>query len=150
MTASTSPYQSNFGASTLTASTTMTADGFAGVSVIPLSAAAGLTITLPASTGSGNVYRFFVATTVTSNAYLIKVANATDVIQGVLGVATDAAGVNVPTAATTDTISMNGSTTGGLIGSYVTIIDAVSGVFSVSGALISTGTEATPFSATVS
>lgn len=150
MAKTTSPYQSNWAGTAITASTTLTDDGHSGYSGINLSAAAGLTITLPAASGSGNVYEFFVATTVTSNAYIIQVANATDVMAGVVGVATDAAGVNVPTAATSDTITMNGSTTGGLAGSVVRLVDRASGQWGVSGALISTGTEATPFSAAVS
>lgn len=118
--------------------------------VIRLSRAAGITATLPASSGSGNVYKFFVETTVTSNGYIIRVANATDVVQGTLAVTTDAAGVVIPTAATSDTITMNGSTTGGLRGSYVELQDVATGFYQVRGGLISTGTEATPFSATVS
>ena len=118
--------------------------------VIRLSRAAGITATLPASSGSGNVYKFFVETTVTSNGYIIQVANATDVIQGTLAVTTDAAGVVIPTATTSDTITMNGSTTGGLRGSYVEIQDVATGFYQVRGGLISTGAEATPFSAAVS
>lgn len=143
-----SAYKPNYGVETLTASATITNDGYAGI-VTVLSAAAGLTVTLPAATGSGATYEFFVATTVTSNDYIIQVASSSDVINGVLGVATDAAGVNIPAAATSDTITMNGSTTGGLAGSRVVIQDVASGQFAVSGALVSTGTEATPFSAAV-
>lgn len=134
---------------TLTASATLNVAYQEGTN-INLSAAAGLTVTLPASSGSGAEYEFFVVTTVTSNSYVIQVANATDIIQGVLGVATDAAGVNVPTASTSDTITMNGSTTGGVKGSYIKLVDASSGIWRVSGALVSTGVEATPFSAAVS
>lgn len=115
-----------------------------------LNAAAGLTVTLPASAGSGDRYRIFVGTTVTSNSYIVQVANATDIIQGALAVTTDAAGVVIPTASTSDTITMNGSTTGGVKGSYIELCDVASGVWSVTGALVSTGTEATPFSAAVS
>ncbi len=144
-----SAYKPNYGVITLTASTTITNAPYAGVLTV-LDAAAGLTVTLPAATGSGAVFEFFVKTTVSSNDYIIQVANATDVINGVLGLATDVAGVTVPTAASSDTITMNGSTTGGVQGSRVRIVDAASGVFAVSGALVSTGTEATPFSAAVS
>ncbi len=132
-----------------TASTlTVTAALHAGRTVT-LNRAAGVTVTMPAATGTGNVYRFFVGTTVTSNANVIQAASASDVFQGVVSVATDAAGVTIPTAATTDTISMNGSTTGGVIGSFVELEDVASGVFKVSGGLVSTGAEATPFSAAV-
>lgn len=132
-----------------TSTVTITADEHAG-RVVTLNRAAGVTATLPAATGTGNVYKFFVGTTVTSNDDIIQVANATDVIQGVLAVVTDIAGVVVNTTATSDTITMNGSTTGGVIGSYVEITDVASGFFACTGALVATGAEATPFSAAVS
>lgn len=119
-------------------------------STITLDVATGLTVTLPAAEGLGDVYVIVVGTTVTSNGYIIQVASASDVIQGALGVTTDAAGVVIPTASTSDTITMNGSTTGGIKGSTIVLQDVASGVWAVSGALVSTGTEATPFSAAVS
>ena len=134
---------------TLAASATLDPKDHAGA-VVALDAAAGLTVTLPASTGSGAVYKLFVATTVTSNAYVVQVANASDVIQGVVGIATDISGVNCPTAATSDTITLNGSTTGGVKGSWLELTDAASNIWQVKGGLVSTGTEATPFSAAVS
>lgn len=143
-----SEYKPNFGVVAVTASTTLRADAHGGVTTV-LNAAAGLTITLPAATGSGVTFDLFVGTTVTSNSYVVRVASASDVIQGGLGVTTDAAGVVIPTAAASDTITMNGSTTGGLKGSNLRLQDVASGVWSVSGVLVSTGVEATPFSAAV-
>lgn len=131
----------------LTASATLDAR-HAGTTVT-LDAAAGLTVTLPAASGTGRVYKIVVNTTVTSNSYVIQVASASDIIQGAIGVSTDAAGVVIPTASTSDTITMNGSTTGGVKGSTVILTDAASGVWAVGGALVSTGVEATPFSAAV-
>lgn len=115
---------------------------------VTLNRAAGITVTLPPSTGTGDIYRFYVGTTFTSSG-IIQVTT-TDIIQGALGVTTDAAGVVIPTAATSDTITMNGSTTGGLVGSYIELQSVASGVWSVRGNLLSTGAEATPFSAAVS
>lgn len=132
----------------VTASTTLSRDVHAGATVV-VNAAAGATITLPASTGKGDEYTVFVGTTITSNNLIIKVANSTDIMQGVLGVATDIAGVTCPTTSTSDTITMSGSTTGGVKGSYVILHDVAAGVWEVSGNLVSTGVEATPFSATV-
>ena len=132
----------------LTASATLNADTHAGA-ITRINAAAGMTITMPAATGTGNLYIIEVATTVTSNDYIIQVASASDVMEGVIGVATDAGGVNIPTAATSDTITMNGTTKGGVLGSRVLLEDVASGKWAVSGGLVSTGTEATPFSAAV-
>lgn len=131
----------------LTASATL-GDVHAGT-VVMLNAAAGLTVTLPAASGTGRVFKIVVGTTVTSNGYVIQVASASDIIQGALGVTTDAAGVVIPTAAASDTITMNGTTTGGVKGSTVILSDVASGVWAVGGALVSTGVEATPFSAAV-
>ena len=54
------------------------------------------------------------------------------------------------TAATSDTITMNGTTTGGLLGATAEIQDVASNVFSVVLRGAATGSEATPVSAAVS
>lgn len=132
-----------------TASTlTVTADLHAG-RIVTFNRAGGITATLPAASGTGNVYKFFTSTTFTGNG-IIQVANATDIIQGGVAVSTDAGGVTILAAATSDTITMNGSTTGGIKGSWVELTDVASGIFMCSGFLVSTGAEATPFSAAVS
>jgi hypothetical protein len=117
--------------------------------VVSLDRAAGVTVTLPAATGSGDVYNIVVGTTITSNSAIIQVANASDVMMGTLAIATDIAGVTVPTTSTSDTITMSGSTTGGVLGSYVRLVDFAANKWMVSGSLVSTGAEATPFSAAV-
>jgi hypothetical protein len=143
-----SEYKPNFAGRTITASTTLTTFD-AGATVV-LSAAAGLTVTLPAATGSFAKYRLVVATTVTSNNYVIQVANASDVMMGTVAVSTDIAGVTCPTTSTSDTITMSGSTTGGVLGSWVELEDVAANKWAVKGGLVSTGAEATPFSAAVS
>ena len=144
-----SPYLSNYGVVEVTDATlTLRQDAHSGQTVVS-NLAATQTFTLPASAGTGNVYTIFVKTTKTGD-LVIQVANATDVMNGGVSVATDAAGVSIPAAATSDTITMNGSTTGGVQGSWVRLADAASGVWMVEGFLVSTGTEATPFSAAVS
>ena len=134
----------------ITASTTLDRDVHANGTVVNLSAAAGLTVTLPDSSGKGDTYELFVVTTVTSNSYIIQVANSTDIMQGVIHLTTDIAGSSLPDASTTDTITMNGSTTGGVKGSWIRLKDVSSGVWQLDGGLVCTGTEATPFSAAVS
>lgn len=134
---------------TITASATLNRQDHMGA-VINLSAAAGLTVTLPASTGRGDSYTIFVLTTVSSNNYVVQVANATDVIQGGVSLSTDISGTNMLCAATTDTITMNGSTTGGVRGGWLRLTDVSAGFWMLEGFLPTTGTEATPFSAAVS
>jgi hypothetical protein len=65
-----------------------------------------------------------------------------------VAIATDIAGVTCPTTATSDKITMNGSTSGGLAGSFLRLVDAKAGQWMVTGTLVSSGAEATPFSAT--
>ena len=117
--------------------------------VIPLNKADGITVTLPAATGSQAVLRFLIGTTITSNNAIIKVANATDAMAGYAAVGGATAGI-FGTAAASDTITMNGSTTGGVAGSYVELLDVAAGDWIVSASLVGSGTPATPFSATVS
>tara|TARA_R110000868_G_scaffold300126_1_gene560500 strand:- start:35027 stop:35500 length:474 start_codon:yes stop_codon:yes gene_type:complete len=134
--------------STLTASATITQETYNG-QIINLSAAAGMTITLPAATGTNAMYRFVVSTSVTSNSYKIQVANATDVMVGTGSVA-GTTGTVFSTLTASDTLTMNGSTQGGAAGSYIEIIDVAAGEFIVRANLLGSGTPITPFSAAVS
>lgn len=120
-------------------------------SPITLNAAAGQAVTLPAATGTGAVYKLYVGTTITSNSTTIKVANSTDIMTGMALVAQDAGDTVVAfeTAADSDTITFNGTTTGGVKGAQVELVDIASGLWAVSVRGAATGTEATPFSATV-
>ena len=114
---------------------------------------AQVTLTLPDATGSGTTYKFVVSVTNTSN-YIIKVPDANNTIDGVItfldmdGTAVTGYG----TAATSDTITLNGTTTGGLLGDHIELIDILADKWHVRGCLrVPTGSNpATPFSATVS
>ena len=119
---------------------------------VVLNLAGGFTVTLPASSGGGARYRFMVGT-VSTTGYLVKVANATDIMQGTIFTLSDgaAAVLGYTAGATADTITLNGTTMGGVsIGDWVEVIDIAAGVWAASGLTTSSGTEATPFSATVS
>ena len=133
-----------------TASATLNASD--AETICTVSAAAGLTLTMPAATGSGYFWKVFIVTTVTSNTVVIQVANATDVMQGLVITAQDAADTLVgwETAAGSDTITLNGTTKGGIRGDYYEITDVAAGLFSIRGVVSGTGTEVTPFSAAVS
>jgi hypothetical protein len=133
---------------TITASATLDRDIHA-FNTVNLNALAGLTVTLPASSGNGDVFEIFVLTTVTSNNYIIQVANATDILAGAVHLTTDIAGTSMPTSTTSDTITMNGGTTGGLRGTWLRFKDMSTGFWALEGGIICTGTEATPFSAAV-
>ena len=115
----------------------------------------GTEVTLPAATGTGNVYTFVIAVTATSSANIIKVANATDVMNGSLNIQADddVDGTLKCWMAEVgdDTMSFAGAaTTGGIVGGRITCIDYAAGFWSCTAFTISSGgSEATPFSATV-
>lgn len=136
----------------ITADLTLDRDTHANGPLLYFNVAAGATVTLPASAGNGDTYRFMVHTTVTSNSAKIQVANATDVMQGMILTCQDSGDTVVgwETASTSDTITLNGTTTGGIKGDYIELEDSVSGFWRVRGTTSATGTEATPFSAAVS
>ena len=135
----------------LTAATyVLTAEAHSGTALV-LNRAAGITCTLPAALGYGSQFEFVVQTTVTSNSTIIKVANSTDVMQGTAIMAQDAGDTAAifETVAASDTITLNGTTTGGIRGDRVILKDVAAGLWSVSVIMAGTGTEVTPFSATV-
>lgn len=136
--------------SATTATLTATAAAHSGRTVL-LDRAAGQAVTLPAATGTGNSYKFFVLTTITSNSTTIKVVGD-DVMAGLAIVANDGGDTAsiFETAATSDTITFDGSTTGGIRGATVELQDVAADLWLVRIVGAATGIEATPFSATVS
>ena len=150
----------------ITAATTLTVADHAGkIITAGGTLASNLTITLPAvnvtadpdSAGPGTasttpnnqgaVFTFFVPTTVATSSLKI-VTDGTDKYTGsVLTVDTDSSGAMAGFApgATNDAINLNGSTTGGVAGSYVQITALSSAKYMVQGVVLCTGTPATPF-----
>lgn len=124
-----------------------------GGRVIQLDTATGSTVTLPAASGSGLEVECVVTVLATSNSHIIKVANGTDVMVGyVINQDTDTgnAFTGFNTTSTSDTITLNRTTTGSVtIGEKFRLRDVKTGFWSVEGYTTSTGAPATPFSATV-
>jgi len=148
----------NPGVTTLTATGAITIAAHSGrtLNMAEVGGDAAATFTLPAATGSGAVFKFVVGVVNTSN-YIIKVADATDTIDGMVIVQNDSTAggtaslIAWPTVAASDTITLDGTTTGGVqIGDYILLTDMIANQYVVSGMLNASGTEATPFSATVS
>lgn len=131
----------------VTAATLALTEDHAGKTVT-LNRAAGVAVTLPKSTGSGNRFKLVVRTTLTGDG-TVKVANATDVMAG-SAIIDGTTSTMFQSAADTDTITLNGTTTGGLRGTLVEVEDAAKGMWYVKVLGNGSGTEATPFSATVS
>ena len=118
--------------------------------IITLNKADGQAVTLPAATGSGLKITIIIGTTITSSATTIKVTG-NDVIIGNALICndTDASVSGFECAATSDTITFDGSTTGGIKGDKVELIDIATDTWFVNVRGSATGSEATPFSATV-
>ena len=140
-----SPYFDNYGIVTVTSATvTITDDAHVGQRVV-MNRAAGCTATLPAATGSGNRFEFIGAVDATGD-QIIQVTGD-DTMAGVA--MTDMTGVLFATTATSDTITLNGTTTGGLKGWRVICDDIAADTWAVLVISEASGTEVTPFSAAV-
>lgn len=114
-----------------------------------LNSLTGHTITLPKATGSGATFKFFETVAPTSGNNIIKVIDGVDVMVGQLFVSGTTT-ASFPTAATSDTITLNRGTTGGASnGEIINLIDIAPGMWAVEGFLNGSGTVSTPFSATV-
>jgi ABC-type proline/glycine betaine transport system substrate-binding protein len=150
----------------ITADTTLTVAAHAGkIITAGGTLASNLVITLPAvnvtatptaagpgqdpnnPNNQGAVFTFFVPTTVATSSLKI-VTDGTDKYTGsILTVDTDSSGAMAGFApgATNDAINLNGSTTGGVAGSYVQVTALSSAKYMVQGVVLCTGTPATPF-----
>jgi hypothetical protein len=132
----------------------VTADLHAG-RIVQFGKTTGTIVTLPAATGTGHIFRFVIGITATSNANIIKVANATDVMDGSINVQqdTDADGTTKVWRADAgdDTMTFAGAAgTGGIVGGYIECVDYKAGFWSCRAFTQSGGgAEVTPFSATV-
>lgn len=110
-------------------------------------------LTLPDATGSGVKFEVVVGTTVATGTLVIAVPDTDNVLQGIAWMATDADSVTFvnafETAAASDTITLDGTTTGGRAGDYIVLMDIAADKWMVHAFLSGSGTEATPFSAAV-
>ena len=143
-------YRTNFGITQWTAATlAVSAAAHAGHTIVS-DLAATQTATLPSATGSGNSYSFVVNVTKTGD--LVIQVTTTDIMKGHAILFADAGDtvVGFATAATSDTVTLDGTTTGGIAGATVKLTDIKSGVWSVEVVSDASGTEVTPFSAAVS
>ena len=150
----------------ITASTTLNPVSHGGrILTVGGSLASTLTITLPAINTSANpsssgpgqdpntlnnegvVYTIWVPTTISTSSLKIG-TNGTDKFVGtIFGVDTDSSNALVAytAGATNDFINFNGTTTGGVAGTWVQIVAIAANKYVVNGIALGTGTVATPF-----
>lgn len=113
--------------------------------VVCMNSATGFTVTLPAATGTGNYFDVLVTTTVTSSNHVVKTGGS-DTLVGTVQVSSTATNVSIGCQSTNSTITMNGTTTGGLVGSWMHFVDIGTGTWYVDANIVASGTAATPVS----
>lgn len=121
---------------------------------ILLNALAGSVVTLPAASGTGNVFRAMVSVLATSNSHKVQVANASDIMQGaIVGARVDSSNATLTFAAgaADDTVTLNRTTTGSVTkGEWLEFEDVAANLWLVRGLLTATGSAfITPFSSAV-
>lgn len=137
---------------TLSGAATLTAKQHGNRTLLLTGSGSSLARTLPDATGSGVRFTFVVGAVNTSN-HVIVVPDASNVMKGVVNILDNDSNAQTAYAAsgTDDTLTLNGTTTGGQIGDRVEFIDIATDTWAVSGnLLVPAGSNvADPFSATV-
>lgn len=116
--------------------------------IIQVQSTGGLAATLPAPTGTGAKYTFVVAATITGGAFTIdaKGGDASAVFNGTaLQTKTGTGLTSTGVIASCNEISLNGTTTGGIIGDIIEIVDIATHSWNVFINGQYTGTFSTPF-----
>lgn len=120
--------------------------------VYSLAKADGLTVTLPAcaTAAIGTTYKFVITVSSTTSVFYIINTTGTDVfIGGVYGTIAVPNATNdaiFATSTANKTMTLNATTTGGLIGGWIELTMVSATQWHVSGMTLGTGTQATPFS----
>lgn len=109
-------------------------------------------VTLPAATGSGIRFKVVIGTAATAMTITVTPDTDEEFAGGLNGVDDDSDAAYAWKAEDNDdTISLDGTATGGKVGDWFEFVDIASGVWLVSGFITqSGGSEATPFSADIS
>lgn len=120
-------------------------------STTSLDTAAGTVVTLPAATGTGNVYKFVVTTTASSNSHKILTAPITDVLIGFVTGETSGTAKCFAAAAASAYHSLQmpfagTQPSGGFEGDWFELVDIASGKWQVKGCYQAGTTPTTPFS----
>ena len=150
----------------ITTSTTLSPEAHGGrIISVGGSLAAALTLTLPAINVSTNpvtsgpgqdpntinnegvVYTIWVPTTISTSSLKIGTDGTDKFVGSLISVDTDTSGavVGFTAASTNDFINLNGTTTGGVAGTWIQIVAIAANKYMVNGLLNGSGVVATPF-----
>lgn len=151
---------------TITASTTLSPTAHGGrIVAVGGTLASNVVLTLPAINTSSNpitsgpgqdpntlnnlgvVYTIWVPTTIATSSLKIGTNGTDKYVGSVISVDTDSsdAVVGFTAGATNDFINLNGTTTGGVAGTWVQIVAIATNKYMVTGNVLGSGTVATPF-----
>ena len=100
------------------------------------------------SNNYGATYNFVLSTTVTGN-FIVKVANSSDTMVGTAILGSGTTALVFSTATASDTITLSGTTTGGVGGATISATVVGANRYKVNVVSGATGAVATPFSAAV-
>ena len=100
------------------------------------------------SNNYGATFEFVLSTTVTGN-FIVKVANSSDTMVGTAILGSGTTALVFSTATASDTITLSGTTTGGVGGATISATVVGANRYKVNVVSGATGAVATPFSATV-
>lgn len=150
----------------ITASTTLNPADHAGrILSVGGSLAAALTLTLPTINVSANpvtsgpgqdpntvnnegvTYTIWVPTTISTSSLKIGTDGTDKFVGSVISVDTDSSGavVGFTAASSNDFINLNGTTTGGVAGTWIQVVAVAANKYMVTGVVLGSGTVATPF-----
>jgi len=131
------------GAADLTADTTLTVNDHAGRVLTTNDADGKFTLPTITSDNIGSTFTFYVETAATDMD--IKTDGTDKFVGGLYTGVNNATGKTFISGASNDVITMDGTTTGGLVGSMVTATAIATAKYVVSGIILGSGTLATPF-----
>ena len=150
----------------VTSSVTLSPSAYAGrIISVGGSLAANVVLTLPTINTSANpttsgpgqdpntlnnegvTYTIWVPTTISTSSLKIGTDGTDKFVGSLLSVDTDSSGavVGFTAGASNDYINLNGTTTGGVAGTWIQIVAIAANKYMVTGVVLGTGTVATPF-----
>lgn len=129
----------------VTGSTLTMTSAIHGGKITTINAAAGCAVTLPAATGTGNIFTVIIGTTIGVNTTTFTCVGS-DKLTGSCTVSSTGTSGSFAVPATSTVVTMNGSSKGGVVGSYLQLIDIATNVWAIRGSFNGTGVAITPIS----